>query len=310
MKVSVIVPVYNVEKYILPCLASIREQTLEDFECLIIDDGSKDQSIALAEDFIKDDPRFRIFHKPNGGLSDARNYGLDLALGDYLCFVDSDDTIERDMLEKTVANAEQYDSDIVCFDLSYVYEDGRKERSRGGDFTVTSFAENRDLLYVNNSANNKLYRTPFMRGKYFLKGMWYEDLASVPLWLIEAGRVSYVPEAFYNYLQRSGSISHSGDPRIFDIYKAIHHLEEEGHLSKEDVEELYIRHGLVATTLRIREFEDKKQREEYYRKNVECLNDYCPDWYEAMKKRDFSFKHRIVFSLLKRGSYSFLNRIY
>ena len=96
--VSVIVPVYNVEKYISKCLELVKEQTLTDFECLIIDDGTKDNSIEKAIKVIGDDERFKIYHKVNGGLSDARNYGIDKATGEYLFFLDSDDYIDDTLL--------------------------------------------------------------------------------------------------------------------------------------------------------------------------------------------------------------------
>ena len=310
MKVSVIVPVYNVEDYIEKCLLSIQKQTLKDFECLIIDDGSPDNSIEKAKALIGNDARFAISHKVNGGLSDARNYGLDLAIGDYVCFVDSDDYIEEDMLEKVYDNAVENDSDIVCFDLSYVYEDGRREVSKGADFKVSSYEENDEIIFINNSANNKLYRRKFMKDRSFIKGMWYEDLASVPVWLAKAKRVSYVAEPLYNYVQRDGSISHSADPRIFDVYKAISRIKEELNLDSYDVNGLYLKHCLVATTLRIRGIEDKKVRREYFEKNIELLNENYEDWYRASKDEEFSFKHRVVFWLLKHKWFSLLNLIY
>ncbi len=310
MKVSVIVPVYNVEKYIIKCLESIQRQTLEDFECIIINDGSKDNSIELAKEFIKDDPRFFVVNKKNGGLSDARNYGLDLALGEYLCFVDSDDYIDETMLEKTYENAVENDSDIVCFDLYYTYEDGRKEISRGADFTVSSYTDSKEIIFINNSANNKLYRHTFMRNKYFIKGMWYEDLASVPVWLAQAKRVSYVDEGLYYYVQRNGSISHSADPRIFDIYKSLAHIKEELGITHKELSALYQKHCVLATTLRIREIEDKDVRREYFEKNTDLLEENDPDWYENTKKMDYSYKHRIVFYLMKHRMFGLLNTIY
>ena len=117
MKVSVIVPVYNVEKYIEKCLLSIQNQTFTDFECLVINDGTKDKSIEVAKKVVGNDPRFRFFDKENGGLSDARNFGIEKASGEYLCFIDSDDYIHEELLELTYMMGKEYDSDIVCFDM-------------------------------------------------------------------------------------------------------------------------------------------------------------------------------------------------
>lgn len=311
MKVSVIVPVYNVEKYIIKCLESVKRQSFDNFECLIIDDGSKDNSIELAEKYIKDDNRFKIYHKENGGLSDARNYGINLSKGEYLFFLDSDDYIADTLLADAYQMAKKYDSDIVCFDMMYVYEDGRdNEISSGGDFEVTSYQENKSLIFINNSANNKLYKRTFLEDKRFIKGMWYEDLAVVPTWLARANNVSHVGKALYYYVQRSGSISHSADERIFDIYKAIDMNKKALDLSDNDLSDLYFNDCLVMTTLRVREIDDTKMRQDFYRKNIELLEDCYPGWYENLKSRNCSFKQRIVFFLLKHKMISLLDKVY
>lgn len=311
MKVSVIVPVYNVEKYIIKCLESVKRQSFDNFECLIIDDGSKDNSIELAEKYIKDDNRFKIYHKENGGLSDARNYGINLSKGEYLFFLDSDDYIADTLLADAYQMAKKYDSDIVCFDMMYVYEDCRDNGiSSGGDFEVTSYQENKSLIFINNSANNKLYKRTFLEDKRFIKGMWYEDLAVVPTWLARANNVSHVGKALYYYVQRSGSISHSADERIFDIYKAIDMNKKALDLSDNDLSDLYFNDCLVMTTLRIREIADTKMRQEFYRKNIKLLEKGYPEWYESIKARNCSFKQKIVFFLLKHRMISLLDKVY
>lgn len=311
MKVSVIVPVYNVEKYIIKCLESVKRQSFDNFECLIIDDGSKDNSIELAEKYVKDDNRFKIYHKENGGLSDARNYGINLSKGEYLFFLDSDDYIADILLADAYQMAKKYDSDIVCFDMMYVYEDGRdNEISSGGDFEVTSYQENKSLIFINNSANNKLYKRTFLEDKRFIKGMWYEDLAVVPTWLARANNVSHVGKALYYYVQRSGSISHSADERIFDIYKAIDMNKKALDLSDNELSDLYFNDCLVMTTLRIREIADTKMRQEFYRKNIELLEKGYPEWYESIKARNCSFKQKVVFFLLKHRMISLLDKVY
>ena len=149
-KFSVIVPVYNVEKYISKCLKSVKAQTLTDFECLIIDDGTKDNSIEKAIEVIGDDERFKIYHKVNGGLSDARNYGIDKATGEYLFFLDSDDYIDDTLLEDTYNMAKKYDSDIVCFDMMYVYDNGEEKMSCGADFECKSYKDDKSVIFINN----------------------------------------------------------------------------------------------------------------------------------------------------------------
>ena len=227
MKFSIVIPVYNVERYITKCLESVKSQTLEDYECLIIDDGTKDRSVEAAQAVIGNDKRFKIYHKENGGLSDARNYGMARAEGDYILLLDSDDYIDPSLLEKTYEMAMKNDSDIVCFDMIYVYDDHEAVNKVSMDKENDSYKDNPGLIFIDHSANNKIYRREFLKDKTFIKGLWYEDLATIPTWIAKANNVSYVNEPLYYYVQRSGSISHSEDPRIFDIYKAINNLKKE-----------------------------------------------------------------------------------
>lgn len=311
MKISIIVPIYNVEKYIAKCLRSIKNQTLGDFECLLINDGTKDNSVAIAEAEVKGDERFRFFDKSNGGLSDARNYGLSKAQGDYVCFIDSDDYLDERLLELSYASAEKFQSDIVCFDMYYAYDDGSLQLSKGADFNVVSnYKENPKIIFSNNSANNKLFRRSFLQDKAFIKGMWYEDLAVIPSWLAKAHTVSYVEEALYYYVQHSGSITHKADPRIFDIYRALNLIKEELALDSEALSNLYLDNCLVMTTLRIKEFADRQTRLTYYKKNIKNLNVEYPGWYSAALRRKGSLKQKVIFTLLKLNCFAVVDHIY
>lgn len=310
MKFSIIIPVYNVEKYISKCLESVKNQTLEDFECLIVDDGTKDNSIEIAKKVTDNDSRFKYFHKENGGLSDARNYGLTKAEGDYVFFLDSDDYVESTLLEKTYATATKYESDICCFDMMYIYDDHKSINKVAMDNDVDSYKDNPNILFIDHSANNKVFKRPFLKDKSFIKGLWYEDLATIPTWIGKANNVSYVNEPLYYYVQRSGSISHSEDPRIFDIYKAIDNLKKELNVDEESLYDFYYNDCLIMTTLRIRDINNKNTRKEYYKTNIDKLNENCPKWYEWLKKKNPSFKQRVLFFLLKHEMYNVINLIY
>ena len=124
--VSIVVPIYKVEQYLERCVQSICNQTYPKLEIILVDDGSPDQCGELCEMYAKKDERIRVVHKENGGLSDARNEGVKYATGKYILFVDSDDYIAEDLVEKTVEVAETQNCDIVLFDYYYV-EDGMIE---------------------------------------------------------------------------------------------------------------------------------------------------------------------------------------
>lgn len=310
MKFSIIVPVYGVEKYIAKCIESIKQQTLSDFECLIIDDETKDNSIEVAQKVIGNDSRFKLFHKKNGGLSDTRNYGIMQAQGEYIFFLDSDDYVGETLLEDTYAKAKENDSDIVCFDMMYVYENGEENISSAGEYDITNYHDNPNLLFINNSANNKIFKTEFIKERRFVKGIWYEDLASIPVWLAQANNVGFVKKPLYYYVQREGSISHSADKRIFDIYKSINIIKSDLNLRSEDLATMYYENCLVMTTLRIRAIEDKKMRKEFYLENVKHLYKDYPNWAKDLPKNKYSFKQRVVFKLLEYRMISLLDLIY
>lgn len=310
MKVSVIVPVYNVEKYIDKCLQSIKNQSLEDFECLIVNDGTKDNSIEIAKKTIGKDSRFRFLDKENGGLSDARNFGLNEATGEYICFIDSDDYIDRDLLKLSYEKAKEHNSDIVCFDL-YYKDDDSLTISKGANFyDVSDYQSNSKLIFCNNSANNKLFKKDFIKEKKFVKGIWYEDLATIPLWMAQANNVSYVDKPLYYYVQRRESISHSADIRIFDIYIALSKIKEKLNLSSRDLSKLYLDNCLIMTTLRIRDIKDIETRKEYYSHNVNLLDYHYNTWFIDALKENYSFKQKIMFVLLKLRMINILDKAY
>ena len=123
--ISIIVPIYNVERYLCECIDSIIAQTFVDWELLLIDDGSTDNSRLICEDYASKDKRIRVTHKPNGGVSSARNLGLDHAQGEYLTFVDADDWIDKDNLEICVSAMEQNRLDVLQFPFKRIGADGK-----------------------------------------------------------------------------------------------------------------------------------------------------------------------------------------
>lgn len=130
-KISVIVPVYNVEKYIEKCMRSIMEQTLEEIEIIIINDGSPDRSLDVINKLMKEDQRIQVITKKNGGLSSARNMGIKIATGKYIQHIDGDDWVEKDFLKSVYEFAEKENLDIVVSDYCEDYFDGKKKIKKG-----------------------------------------------------------------------------------------------------------------------------------------------------------------------------------
>lgn len=142
--ISVIIPVYNAEKYLRRCIDSVLSQTFTDFELLLIDDGSKDKSGAICDEYAAKDSRVRVFHKENGGVSSARNMGLDNACGNYIAFVDADDWIDGNMYYEMFAAINESKSDIVCCDYLYEYENG--DSSYAKTFSMSIYQDRGKVL--------------------------------------------------------------------------------------------------------------------------------------------------------------------
>ena len=242
MKFSIIVPVYNVEKYIDKCLNSVKNQTYKNFEVLVVNDGSPDDSDVIIKKYLKMDKRFKYFEKVNGGLSDARNYGVKHAKGEYLIFVDSDDYIDVELLEKlnNVLNEEKYD--IIRYSATTVFDDGTiVAKHHINDFSGSStdaikiitsnYLVEPTWLYA---YNRKFYNKNKIS---FPKGMIHEDFGTTLLALSYAKSIRIIDYNGYYYVQRSNSIMSNSDyskelVKTKDFF--LHHLNNRKILSRND----------------------------------------------------------------------------
>lgn len=226
VSVSVIVPVYNVEKYLDECLSSLVNQTLSELEIIVVNDGTKDNSQNIIDQYVKQFPNKVIsLIKENGGLGDARNYGIPYAKGEYIGFVDSDDIVHHEMYEKMFNKAKLENSDLVLCDLEYFYETSSEKMVKEGLVQIENIDINKTVFLSPLFAWNKLYRRSlFIESelKYPI-GLWYEDIpVTVPFFTL-AKKISYVHETLIYYRQRSTSIMGSVDnPKVKDIFDIMH----------------------------------------------------------------------------------------
>lgn len=217
--VSMIVPVYNVEAFLRECLESIEGQSFLDYEVLIINDGSTDGSAKIAQAFVDKYENWHLIHKENGGLSSARNAGIARAKGEYICFVDSDDYIEKDYVQKLYDAACEYDADMVIADYHEVDDKGRDLQRDKGKALYQQGVITRDeslhaLTYVGGYhyatavvvAWNKLVRTDIMKRFLYKEGVLHEDEFLIMPLLLACDRVAWITDDIYAYRQREGSI--------------------------------------------------------------------------------------------------------
>lgn len=213
MSISVIVPVYNVQDYIRDCVISVLKQDYMDLELLLIDDGSTDKSGAICDELQLDDKRIRVFHKPNGGLSDARNYGIDHAKGEFLTFVDSDDFIYPGYLSALMDLIKTFDADVSC--IRFLISNDRIKRLDNQNVTKGFFTGEEAVFnsllrkFIGVSACGKLFKTNLFEGIKFPKGKLFEDLLTIPYIFERCEYVAYSTEQLYFYYNRPGSITHT-----------------------------------------------------------------------------------------------------
>ena len=225
-KVSIIVPVYQVEKHLKKCLNSLVNQTLEDIEILLINDGSPDNSQLIIDEFQKKYPlKIKSFTKENGGLSDARNFGLDRASGEFIGFVDSDDEVSKTMFEEMYVLAKNHEAELVICNLQKVDQSGNiiqkltqipnmpEKIDLKNHFSVFS-----DLSYF---ACNKIFKGELFKNKRFKKGVHFEDIQLIPQLLLDCKTIAQTQNYHYQYLERTDSITKTHTRKGLDILKAV-----------------------------------------------------------------------------------------
>ena len=320
--VSVIVPVYNVENYLPRCVDSILAQTYEKLEVILVNDGSKDGSGAICDDYAGREERIRVIHKKNGGLSSARNAGIDAAAGSYLAFVDSDDWIEPDALEAMMAQMVRQNVKLVCagrYDVNGAT--GEKKLGLCPKRTERISAEEmvgRIFLWdgCDSSACDKLYHRSLFETFRYPLGQVSEDVAVTYKIVLKAGTVVMLEKPVYNYYHRPGSITTTAQKKITE--KSFHfsrHTEEiyrfiREHHPKIEPQVCYLRVRSLSHILLLMEQAEASVRKEFgeeYRAARKALAEHRGF---ILKSPYFGKKERITDLLLILGLYRALRPIF
>jgi len=225
-KVSVIVPVYNVELYLEKCLLSLVNQTLQNIEIIVVNDGSIDHSQQIIEKFQQEYPqKIFAYTKENGGLSDARNFGIDRAKGKYIGFVDSDDYVSETMFEEMLNIAEEHQTEITICNIQKVDERGNvtQKLTQLPGFPEKIILEENISVFSDISyfACNKLFRRDLFKNRRFRKRSYLEDIELIPQLVLDSKVIGFTPAYHYQYLERSQSISKMHTLKGLDILEAV-----------------------------------------------------------------------------------------
>ena len=308
-KLSIIVPVYNDEKNLGRSLDSLLRQKQE-VNVIIVDDGSTDSSGKIGDDYASRYDNVSCFHKVNGGISDARNYGLSKVESEFFGFLDSDDEVKEDMSIRMLEEIEKTNSDICFSNFMWVYEDGSTRL--GQDVGYQNKHEILEKMYA--TLWNKIYRTSWFKntGLSFPTGLRYEDASVLYRLALHMDKVCYVEDSFVNYYQRKGSITHTFNIQINDMIKVFEGINDyyaDHPEYKPEIEYLFIRFFLGNSYLRACRIEDKEVRKDTLDKGWACLMRNYPDFKKNKYLKNSGLKNK-YFSLINKGSYYFNSNIF
>ena len=219
MKLSIIVPIYNVAPYLRKCVDSLLNQDIpsSEYEIILVDDESPDLCPQICDEYATAYDNIRVIHRKNGGLSAARNSGLEIAQGEYLMFVDSDDYIEPNVLSCLMAQVERDNLDVLRFRLRYVNMQYQTFSPFANPFRENDYSEKPTdgITFLNTRMNTQCYAWTYIMQRdivpFFTEGIHFEDVDWTPRMLLQASRVASSPIVVYNYLIRKGSITQDAD---------------------------------------------------------------------------------------------------
>lgn len=283
MKVSIIVPVYNVENYLEKCLKSLVEQTLEDLEIIIVNDGSTDKSQKIIDKYAKKYSNIISIEKENGGVSEARNLGLKKAKGEYIGFLDSDDWVDKNMYKKLYQKAKSEDFDIVACDTYAVYPDKLEKISSNIRHDNVS---NKELMIDAYAVIwNKIYKKDLIKGITFKKGMNFcEDVEFLYMVYSKVKKVGVIHEPLHNYLQREGSLTYVYDKKLYKLIEAMDDIIEYYKKNKifeeykDELEYTYARYLYATFLKRIAKTKNKEEFKKAVNIVIEKVNKEFPNY--------------------------------
>lgn len=317
-KLSIIVPVYGVEKYIDKCLNSLVKQSLKEIEVIVVNDGTKDNSQKIIDKYVKKYPdKIKSYIKENGGQGSARNYGLKKATGEYIGYVDSDDFVEKDMYKKLYNKAKENNYDIVVCGNYNVSED---YQNKNIDAFINNYNTDLENIFFGKMAVwNKIYKRDILiKNKLeFKEKVWYEDLAFTLKAITNSNTFAFIDEPLYDYLIREGSTMNNSNVQrnleildaFNDILSYIQHNKKEEYFSK--IEFLAIDHIYISAIVRVLKAEaDDKVKRETINKLIDYMNKKFPNYKNNKYINTLSKNRKIIYKLINMKMYKLVDLIF
>lgn len=291
IKVSIIVPIYNSEKYLKKCLTSLINQTLKEIEIILIDDGSTDKSLDIISKFAYKYDNIIYISKKNAGIGASRNYGVKKAKGKYVAFIDSDDYISKNFAEEMYNYCEENDLDMAVCDYYMIYENkNKKQIYKIDNFKITNIKDNKDILYkINYSPWNKLYKKDMITKNniIFPTDLKYEDTPFVMNALMKSNRIGKLNKALNYYVIHNNSQTTIMDKRVFDIFNILKLVNSYCDKNEyyEYLEYLNIQ-KIVIYTIQQRYQKDRKLRNKFIDEAFIYLNKEFSNWKKSKYFKD------------------------
>lgn len=296
VKISIIVPVYNVEKYIDKCLKSLVNQTLKDIEIIVVNDGSPDNSQKIIDKYAKKYSNVKSYIKKNGGISSTRNYGLKYAKGEYIAFVDGDDYVDITMFEKLYNKAKEKSYDVVECNPRMVDDNGKLIKdvyyTLSNDVTTEEELK-KYMINMYTSVWNKIYKKSlFNKGIKFKTGVWFEDVEFLYKLIPFVKSIGFVNENLYYYVQREGSITKTFDDRLYcyvDNWNGIIEFYKKNGLYDiyyKEIEYSYVRYLFASFIRQSSNYKDK----ENFNRTVEMAKKNVKEYFPNYRKNKYFYK--------------------
>lgn len=317
-KFSIVVPVYNVEDYLEKCVNSILKQKYKDYELVLVDDGSTDKSGAICDRLAsenKDKINIKVVHQENKGLGGARNTGIENAIGEYLFFIDSDDTIVDGTLQELSIYVDKHEVDIVVFDIVKVNENNEVLYTIPGSVNgniISTTEENKSLILTDHSACNKIIkRSLFVENCIrFPERLWFEDVATI-FKLFPYAKIGYIHKAYYVYLERIGSIMNSEKcDKNIDMVTAMNstlsYYKEKSLFEKyyDELEYIAAFHLYYLSSIRVMRVDSKHRLLKIFKEYIDA------EFPNFRQNKYLGKKEKIIIKLLDKKMYSTINFVF
>lgn len=310
VKISIVVPVYNSEKFLEKCVDSLINQTIENKEIVLVNDGSTDGSQEIIDRYVEKYPdMIKCVKQENAGQAVARNVGIENASGEFIAFLDSDDYMEKNAYEVAVKKAEAEDLDVVCFDFFEIIN-GQKVQKKHYFFEVDDVVK-KYIISETSPCNRVIRRKVLIDNNIrFLENKIYEDLATIPTLAKYTKKIGYIPDRLYDYVIRENSTMRytTYNSKIEDIFYATEKLYNDFKDTEyvEELEYIYIEHLLHAASLR---FFSYKEGIKNIDRIISIMKEKFPKWRKNKYYKMQSIKYKIICELFYHKKFIILNKI-